>query len=370
MFFQTWSSLDAGKKRFVLLLAFLLTALYALSIYGSASTLYENKDRAASNHQARMTADANERGHTPPDPLPNEGNFVNVKIGTYVDNIDNLSIKDSIWSANFYLWFSWKGPKDLDPGNKFVLVDGTIVKKDLLEEYHGEDNTHYLKYRVSGKFLKFFDTTRVPIENHMLNIYIEDGARDGTKLRYVADPTSNISSRLKIPGFNIQKANNVVKPHTYKSSYGDPRLNADHRKTYTQYIVGIEITRSSLGVYAKIFLSLYAALLLAMSNFFVKPSDVGPRFSLPSAAFFGAVANSYVANSILPPSGSFGLVDFVAGFGMITIFLTIALSLVSNYIFVKKEDKALSFVLDRTMFYVVALCSITANVVVPICAYG
>lgn len=370
MFFQTWASLEAGKKRFVLMLAVFLIALYAVAIYGSATALFDNRDHAASNHQARMNADKSERGHTPPEPLPAEGNFINVKIGTYVDNIDNLSIKDSMWSANFYLWFSWKGPKELDPGSKFVLVDGTIVKKDLLEEYHSEDNVHYQKYRVSGKFLKFFDTTRVPIENHMLNIYIEDGARDGTKLRYVADPTSNASSRLKIPGFTLQKASNVVKPHTYKSSYGDPRLAADTKKTYTQYVVGIEIARSSLGVYAKIFVSLYAALLLAISNFFVKPSDVGPRFSLPSAAFFGAVANSYVANSILPPSGSFGLVDFIAGFGMVTIFLTIALSLVSNYIFVKKEDKALSFVLDRAMFYVVALCSITANVVIPVAAYG
>jgi hypothetical protein len=162
----------------------------------------------------------------------------------------------------------------------------------------------------------------------------------------------------------------VVKPHTYRSSYGDPRLASDDRKTYTQYIVGIEITRANMGVYGKIFLSLFAALALALSNFFVKPTDVGPRFSLPTAAYFGAVANSYVANSILPPSGSFGLVDYVAAFGMGTIFLTIALSLLSNYISVKKDDKALSYVMDRVMFLVLGTCALAANIALPFSAIG
>ncbi|MBF0273198.1 MAG: hypothetical protein HQL98_14200 [Magnetococcales bacterium] len=370
MFFQTWAALESGKKSLVLLVAIITLAVYAYVIHLSASVLSVNKNDASSHHLTRMDPTKVEPGHTPPDPLPEQGDYVKVKIGSYVDSIDSLSIKDSSWSANFYLWFSWNGPKEIDPGSKFVIVDGTIVKKDLLEEYHGSDQTHYQKFRVSAKFLKFFDTMRVPIENHMLNIFIEDGARDGTKLRYVADPTSNISSRVKIPGFNLIKNSNTSKPHTYKSSYGDPRKGDTDKKTFTQYVVGIEIQRSGMGVYAKIFISLFAALALALSNFFVKPSDVGPRFSLPSAAFFGAVANSYVANSILPPSGSFGLVDYVAGFGMATIFLTIALSLISNYIFVKKDDKAMAFVLDRIMFFVVGLCCVAANIILPVSAFG
>ncbi|MEO5363376.1 MAG: hypothetical protein H7838_07100 [Magnetococcus sp. DMHC-8] len=370
MYFQTWASLEAGKKGLVVAMTLLMLLVYALGIYGSASALMTNRIAAEHHHLARMSPTQVEPGHTPPDPLPAEGTFTNVKVGTYIDNIDSLLIRDSVWSANFYLWFHWTGPKELDPGSKFVIVDGTITKKDLLEEYHGDNNVHYQKYRVSAKFLKFFDTMRVPIEGHMLNIYIEDGARDATKLRYVPDSTSNISSRARIPGYRIIKAANTVKPHTYKSAYGDPRRADGDKKTYTQYVVGIDIQRSNLGVYAKIFVSLFAALALALSNFFIKPSDVGPRFSLPSAAFFGAVANSYVANSILPPSGSFGLVDYVAGFGMGTIFLTIALSLISNYLFVKKDDKGLAFVLDRTMFFVVAICCVAANIIIPWSALG
>ena len=312
-----------------------------------------------------------EAGLTPPEPLPAEGDFATVKVGTYIDDIDGFSIKDSAWSANFYIWFSWTGPNNLDPGGKFVLVDGTISKKDLLEDYHGSDGVNYQKYKISAKFIKFYDTMRVPIESHMLNIYIEDGYRDGTKLRYVSDNSSNISSRVKIPSYRILGANNAVKLHSYRSSYGDPRISSANKvKTHSQYIAGIQIQRASYGMYIKIFVSLFAALALALSNFFVNPSDVSPRFSLPSAAFFGAVANSYVANSLLPTSGSFGLVDYVAAFGMGTIFLTIALALLSNYIYVKKGDKTTALVLDRAMFFTVGICCLTANIVIPFAAFG
>ncbi|MBF0417694.1 MAG: hypothetical protein HQL86_05530, partial [Magnetococcales bacterium] len=271
-------------------------------------------------------------GHPPAEALPSQGSFIPVKIGSYVDNIESVSIRDSVWTANLYIWFSWSGSKELDPGEQFVIVDGTILKKDRIEAYHGEDNRHYQKYRLTAKFLKHFDTMRVPLESHMLNIHIEDATRDAHTLRYVADPESNISSRIQIPGFTILKHSTTVKPHTYRSAHGDPRQIGARISTRMQYIVGIDIQRSGPGVYLKIFVALFAALMLALANFFILPTDVSPRFSLPSAAFFGAVSNTYVVNSILPPSGSFGLVDFVACFGMGSIFLTIALSLIANHL--------------------------------------
>jgi len=365
-----WNNLNSEKKKFIIIFSLMILIIYSLVTYYSASTMYNNKIQAGANHTARMNPTAAEPGRTPPDPLPEGSGYTTVKIGTYLDDIDSLSIKDSFWTANFYVWFSWNGDKNLDPGSKFVLVDGIINKKELLESYSDNNGVNYQRYKVSAKMIKFFDTTRVPIENQMLNIYMEDGARDGTKLRYEADSASNISSRVKIPGYNIIESSNVIKTHTYKSSYGDPRIAPGTQKVFSQYIYGIEINRIDYGLYVKLFLSLFAALLLTLSSFFIKPSDIGPRFSLPTGAYFGAVANSYVVNSILPSSGSFGLVDHIAGIGLFTIFLSIALSLVSHFLFVRKDEKDLSTVLDRAMFCVVGISCLIANIVIPLCARG
>jgi hypothetical protein len=369
MDWKTWRELAPEKKKFTLVIAVVVALVYLLCILLSVRALSDNREAAERGHQARMSSTGVEKGEASAN-TAGPADVPTVSVGTYVDGIDAFSIKDSNWSGTFYVWFRWTGEKSLDPGGKLVVVDGSIIKKELLDEYHGDDGTHYQRFRVSAKFLKFFDTMRVPLEGHMLNIYLEDGARDITRLRYVADPSSNVSSRVRISGYQITGKANVVKPHAYRSTYGDPRVADKTEKVFSQYIVGISITRSSTGVYVKIFLSLFAASALALCSFFVKASDVGPRFALPSAAYFGAVANSYVANAILPPSGSFGLGDYVAAFGLGTIALSLILALLSNFIFVKKDDKALSYVLDRVMFWVLLVSCVAANIAVPWAAMG
>ncbi len=77
-----------------------------------------------------------------------------------------------------------------------------------------------------------------------------------------------------------------------------------------------------------------------------------------------------VANSVLPPSGVFGLVDYVAGLGLFTIFLSVVMSLVSSHICIKKEDKTMSYVFDRVMFLALTICCVAANVLLPWSARG
>ena len=123
-----WNKLTGEKQKFVISMALIILVIYALITYFSASTMYSNNVRSEANHAARMNPTAAEPGKTPPDPLPAGGNFTTVSVGTYIDDIDNLSIRDSFWSTNFYIWFSWKGDKNIDPGSKLLLVDGMINK--------------------------------------------------------------------------------------------------------------------------------------------------------------------------------------------------------------------------------------------------
>ncbi|QFY41652.1 hypothetical protein F6R98_02610 [Candidatus Methylospira mobilis] len=361
-----WQGLAFENKMLVFKASLITILIYALIIYFFASMMNQSRSRSNETHIARMSPTLGEPGHTPPEPYPSSENYVTVKVGTYFDNVDVLSIKDSMWSTNFYVWFNWKGDAKLDPGGKLVVVDGTINKKELLEEYHG-DNGNYQKYRISAKIIKFFDTSRVPLENHMLNVYIENGEMDSTKLRFVADEASNISSRLKISGFKITGKSNVVKPHTYKTNYGSPNLPADSRSIYSQYIAAIEISRINYGFYFKVFLSLFAAILLALSSFCINPADVAPRFGLPTSAYFGAVANTYLVSSLLPASGSFGLVDSISLIGLFTIFIAIVLSLVAAY-YHRNDNKDLVVVFDKVMLWVVGLCCLVANIIIPWCA--
>lgn len=346
-----------------------LAVLYVLVAVIGLAIVNGEKRHAARNHALRMDPAAVEPGKTPPDPLPASGDFTPVKIGLYLDGIETLSIKDSYWTATFYLWFSWKGDKALDPGKTFQLVDAKIDKKELVENYAGPDGQNYQRYRVSARINKFFNTTRIPLDDHMLNIYVEDAARDGSKLRYVADAGTNVSSRVKVLGYDITGFGSVVKPHTYKTSYGDPRMSEAARTTFTEYAFALTIKRSSIGMYLKLFIGLFAGVLLTLGSFFIRPSDTGPRFALPSAAYFGAVANAYLVNSLLPSSGQFGLTDLVTGIGLLTIFLCLVCSLTSGFLFLKRDEKELSRRLDRASWMVNGAAFISINIALPVSAF-
>lgn len=358
--------LSPVKRAVLLLWAALIGAIYVGIGAFAYSTVHGEKVASEAGHRARMTPGMVERGQTPPDPIPATGDFVPVTIGLYLDGIDALSIRDSFWTPTFYVWFSWKGDKALNPGGNFRLVDGRIERKELQEEYYGPDGTNYQRYRVGARMTKFFNTTRVPRDGHMLNLYVEDTRLDASKLRYVADPASNVSSRVRVSGYTVGKAEQAAKTHTYRSSYGDPR--AEGNKTFSMYTYGVRIERAGMGVYFKIFIGLFAGMALAFSSFFLRAADSGPRFSMLAGSYFGAVANSYLAGSLIPSAGQFGLVEFVTFLGLFTIFFSLLATIVSIYVWNVKADKEMSRAFDLVTVSVAGLGYVAVNVLLPMSA--
>ena len=364
------SELPPHRKNFLKIWVVGLAVIY-LALGVMAVSIVENEKQAASrDHMLRMDANAVEPGKTPPDPLPTNGEFINVKLGIYVDGIENFTIKDSSWTATFYVWFNWKGDKSLDPGKTFQLVDARTESKELLDNYNSADGTNYQRFKIVAKINKFFNTTRVPLDDHMLNIYIEDSERDASRLRYVADSAANVSSRVNVPGYTITGMGSVVKPHTYKTGYGDPRMNGAKSTTFTEYNFALTLKRSGVGAFIKLFIGLFAGVLLTIGSFFIRPSDTSPRFGVPSAAYFGAVANAYLVNSLLPSSGHFGLADLVTTIGLFTIFACFVCSLTSAHFYLKTDEKELSHRLDTVSWITIGIGFLIINVALPISAFA
>jgi hypothetical protein len=357
------------KKSFLRYWKLGITATYILIAILVVYVVQGEKEIANRNHVLRMTPNAVEPGKTPPDPLPTNSDFTTVHVGIYLDGIENFSIRDSYWTPTFYIWFRWQGNKGLDPGKNFRLVDGKIEKKDLQDKYTAPDGTHYEVYKVVARVTKFFNTTRIPLDDHMLNIYIEDSANDVKKMRYEADSAADISSRVKVSGYDITGFKTVVKPHTYKTTYGDPRMKEGKHTTFSEYNYGVSVKRNGIGVYMKLFIGLYAGVLLTFCSFFIRPSETAPRYGFPSASYFGVVANAYMTHSLLPSSGQFGLADLVTAIGLFTITFCVIASLISVYYYLRKKEEDFSRQLDRVSLKYIGLGFIAVNILLPICAF-
>lgn len=361
--------LSPERKSFLKYWAIGISITYILIAIIVINIVQGEKNISNINHALRMNPNAVEPGKTPPDPLPKNTDYRKVYVGIYLDGIENFSIKESFWSPTFYIWFRWQGDKSLNPGKNFRLVDGKIEKKELQDSYFGVDGTNYEVYKVVARVTKFFNTTRVPLDDHMLNIYIEDSASDVKKMRYIPDPTAGLSSRVKVPGYNITGFSTVVKPHTYKTTYGDPRVQDGKRTTFSEYNYAVTVKRNGLGVYIKLFIGLYAGVLLTFCSFFIRPSESGPRYAFPSASYFGVVANAYMTHTLLPSSGQFGLADLSTAIGLFTITICVVASLISVYYYLKKNEHDFSRQLDRVSLFFIGLGFLIVNIILPVCAY-
>lgn len=363
-------SLSPRKRRLVLLWGIGLLLVFGMGGSLAIRSEYRNKTSAIHRHQQRIDPNLAEDGATAADlAVPPGSNPVRVECGIYLDRIAEISIKEMTWTADFYLWFNWKGELS-DPGEKVQIVDGWIESKEKQEEFtHGD--VHHARYRVVAKITKFFDESRFPRDDHVLTINIEHPPTQRSELLFVADEeNSGVSSRVKVAGYGIRRIAALEKPHAYRTTRGDPRLPAGAKSTYSQFRMCLWIARDDWGLYVKMFLSLFVAAIIAMLALFVKPTHVDPRFGLGVGALFAAVANSYITSALVPDTGVATLSDVVNQIGIVTVLTTLVQSTISLYFLDTRGDAALSRYFDRVSFAILFIGYVVLNVVLPLAASG
>lgn len=123
-----------------------------------------------------------------------------------------------------------------------------------------------------------------------------------------------------------------------------------------------------LGFYLKMFIALFGAVGVAILVFFIKPTDVDPRFGLGVGALFAVIANTYVTSSLVPDIGTMTLADMVNDVGVVVIFLTLLQSTISLYLYDRKGKVALSRLFDRVSFVVLLAGYVVINLALPLAA--
>lgn len=353
------------ERRKVWLWAAAILVLFAIGTVFTSAIVYRNKAAARQRHEDRMNSEKGEGGtRPPPAALPPGANPVRVRAGMYLDRITELSVKETKWTGDFYLWFRWNG-STVNPGENFIIVDGAIESKEKVDEYTSGDE-RYVLYRVVATTTKFFDVSRFPRDDHILTISIESPAADRSALLFVPDTeSSGVSSRVRIPGYEIYRKSILEKPHAYKSTLGNPRVAAGAEKVQTQLRMGFWIRRDGVGFYFKLFVALFVAVGIALLAFFIKPTDVDPRFGLGLGALAAVIVNTYVTSSLVPDTGVMTLADMLNQIAIVTIFISLAQSAISLYLYDRKDRKALSRLFDRVSFLTILPAYLVINLILP-----
>lgn len=286
----------------------------------------------STNMKHTMDPKAPDPGKTKPETLTIPETSKKVVIGTYLERIENLDIKESSWSYEFYLWFKWKsnevdilGVKDNTHKNElpFAIINGDILKCDVVDHYTDpKNNIEYVQYFVKAKNTQFFDVSLYPIDKHDLIIPIEHKWLDRTQVYFEPDTVdSKVSSRVMINGYEKKSSIKLIeKSHAYKSARGNPKFTSGYKIDFSQYRMAFSIYKGGLSVILKLFLILYVAVFVT----FIAPFSTDPSRYTVGALFTTAGAN-YILASKLPPTNSYSLAEIINAFCVVVILTMMAL---------------------------------------------
>ncbi len=287
-----------------------------------------------------------------------------VHVGVYVNQIPAVRLKENEFTVDFWIWFRWQSA-DLDPISSFELPNGRIDSQS--EPYRAElpDGLNYAASRVTATITRFWDVSHFPLDDHTLEIAVEDPNHEEFKVRFVADESnSRIGPDVRVPGWIPRPGRTRVLSRRYQTNYGDTSLPSENESVYSRFEFAVPIERAGYGYFLKLFFGMFVATAIAFTAFFIKPTHLDPRFGLGIGAIFAAVASEYVVTSALPDTNLLTMADTLHLLAFFFIFLSIAESTYSLSLYSSGDAARIrrSILLDRWSFAVLGAAYIILSV--------
>ncbi len=288
---------------------------------------------------------------------------VKVSVGVFVNQIYDMSLKDNQYSVDFWIWFRYKD-KSINPVESFEVIGGRMDSKSANETVFDEaSGEYYASARVNATITKFWNIMRYPLDNHVLDIIVEDNANDTDSIVYVPDAQNcALEPSVRVPGWTIGAIKAESTDHTYKTNYGDPSLPPGNPSVYSRFQFSIGINRVGIGFFIKMFFTVFVATLIALMTLFIRVQDLDPRFGLSAGALFAAVASEMVIAANLPDTNLITLSDRLHIVAIFFIFASIAESVVS-LAFANADKEALSKKLDKVCLVVFTAVYLVASAI-------
>ncbi|HUG13250.1 MAG TPA: hypothetical protein VMM36_19690 [Opitutaceae bacterium] len=250
---------------------------------------------------------------------PNE-----VTIGTLVNRIDAISLRESTFDVDFYIWFVWSNP-EINPGETFEIVNGRINSK-AESDIHDVEGGRYACYRVQATIIKEFDLFKYPRDRHHLTIEIEDATSEQDLVYTLDSRNSMLSDDFYVSGFTASGGKFDVTSHIYNTNYGDPNLASDNKSVYSRFIASFGIHRPSSAAALKLYIGVFAAALIGFLSLLARADQADVRFGLGSAALFAAIATQFVIATNMPETSILTVPDLVCIATISSVFLTLLAS--------------------------------------------
>lgn len=286
--------------------------------------------------------------------------------GIYIENLEDVNIKNSYYKIKFHLWFRWQGEKEVNMLDNYNIYKGRINSQEVLKNYSdGLDN--YQLAEVTATVAKTFWTKRFPLGSYQLRLYIQP--KQGLKdiLIIPDEGNSSVNDSLNIAGFTLDRWTIGRCIQTNDSSKGDPTV--DSKFKLSELMAAVELNRKGLGLYVKCFIALVGTLGWVLIVLFICTyHNVDPLGMVPSA-LFGTVTNILVGANLVEDALNTGLLEYVNIFGILIILVATLAIIMINRIRDYYKDNSFASFFGKHLFWLITFFALFGNIVLPIAAY-
>jgi hypothetical protein len=276
-----------------------------------------------------------------------------VYVGVYVKQVHGISLKESLVTVDFHIWFRWTDD-GVKPLESFDLVNGRIESKQSVYEANVQ-GFHYASCRVVANIHRIWDVSRFPLDSHTFTIEIEDNNLEADKLIYVPDVQNcGMSTNAEVAGWTLKPGKVSVVTNTDLTNYGDISLPTGHESSWSRFVFSIDVTRPGAGTFVKLFAGLFIATAIAIQALRVPAQHIDARLALSVGAMFAAVASEYLVAATLPESNDVTLADKLHILSFAFIFVTLVESILVHK-FATEGRETVAARVDRYCFGVFGL---------------
>ncbi|MBJ00274.1 MAG: hypothetical protein CME67_03500 [Halobacteriovoraceae bacterium] len=282
----------------------------------------------------------------------------NVKVGAYINDIQELELESHSYAMDLYIWFKWKD-KSLNPAETFEFMNpselwGHMVTNTYDKPQVLDDGSLYQVVRVQGRFSEKFNLADYPFDKQRLVVSFEDSANDieeGTK--YVLDEeTMTMDSSIKLPGFKIKSPKIELLAQTYNTDFGDTRTKKD-RTNYSKVVISVPIERPIFAYLIKLVLPIFCIVFCACLMFLFHPKYIDARVGVGITALLTVVALQITLNNDLPEVAYLILMDKIYIATYMFIILGLAVVMMGSWKLEKGEHLREKIIMtDRTSLVV------------------
>jgi hypothetical protein len=282
-----------------------------------------------------------------------------VKVGAYVISVHDINFRDKEYTIRFWLWFLYDNP-DFDFQNQLDIPNAKEIDEPEVVSDTVEGKT-WVQLKMKCTMKESWVVHNFPFDKQHLRVRVENIVFDKNKLIFKADTRHSMFDDIEgMDGWIVKDFKVSSDTTRYDTGFGDPRRGHD-AQTFSTFKIDLDIERDAWGLFAKIFIGMYIAFLIALISFVSHPWELEPRFGLPVGGLFAAVGNKYIIDSLLPESPEFSLVDTLHSLTFFGILAVLAVSAISM-VFYNADNKDACLRADKIGSRIVMIGYVALNV--------